>query len=102
MAVVRGPVDRSSREQTNQAPWPAKLVVMFVSVLVSALLGGTLVLSGHAWSRGGSVDAAAMASQSSPEPTWAANEQSFVGTVPDARSDELAITPVQSAGAAPD
>lgn len=92
--------DLVSNPSAEQSRWPAKFAVALLVVLVSTLLGGTLAVSRHGGDDG-IRSRVAMRAVPSTAPQ-AADRYSFVGTVPDSRSDEREITPVESAGAAPD
>src|SRR5436309_2421924 len=94
-------VNQPAKPSERRRRWPSTVAVAFAAVLTATLLGGTLGLSGH------HVDGANQSSgperQTGPAmvaPLAGPDPYSFVGTVPDSPVDEVAISPMETVGAA--
>jgi hypothetical protein len=101
MSIAHRSLNRLAQPSAARRRWSARIALAFTAVLASTLLGGTLALSGHGMGGAGrSNEVTHSPTHEPPASQQPSNPYTFVGTVPDARIDERAISPMETVGAA--
>jgi hypothetical protein len=101
MSITHRSVNHLAQPSDARRRWRHRIAVAFTVVLATTLLGGTLALSGHHMGGAGRWgEVAHSPAHEPPASPQTSSPYTFVGTVPDSRIDERAISPMETVGAA--